>query len=186
MSNWISAYTENALHLPKIWGDLLGTCLFAAFLALTRTAYSKFGKNIFRTLTVSMLCSVLCYITIALSPNATLSLIACVALGIFSAMLWPGTLILMEKKIPAVGVAAYALMAAGGDLGASVAPQLVGIVVDNVSITDWASALGSTMSLSAEQVGFKAGMLLAALFPTLGAFLLLYMKRFFKKHKKQA
>ena len=179
MSNWISAYTENALHLPKIWGDLLGTCLFAAFLALTRTAYSKFGKNIFRTLTVSMLCSVLCYITIALSPNATLSLIACVALGVFSAMLWPGTLILMEKKIPAVGVAAYALMAAGGDLGASVAPQLVGIVVDNVSITDWASTIGSRVSLSAEQIGFKAGMLMAAVFPMLGCFLLLYMKRFF-------
>ena len=43
-------------------------------------------------------------------------------------MLWPGTLILMEEKIPAVGIAGYALMAAGGDFGASIAPQTLGIV----------------------------------------------------------
>ena len=180
MSNWISAYTENALHIPKIWGDLLGTSAFAIFLALTRTAYSRFGKNIFTTLTVSMFLSTLCYITVAFSTNAAIALVACVALGIVSAMLWPGTLILMEQNIPAVGVAAYALMAAGGDLGASVSPQLVGIIVDNVAITDWAAAIGNGLSLSAEQIGFKVGMLVAALFPTIGFFLLLYMKKFFK------
>ena len=60
-----------------------------------------------------------------------MSLIACVALGICTSMLWPGTLILMEEKIPAVGIAGYALMAAGGDFGASIAPQTLGIVVDN-------------------------------------------------------
>lgn len=184
MSNWISAYTENALRIPKIWGDLLGTSLFAILLALTRTAYSKFGKNIFKTLTASMLLSALCYLTVALSTSAIVSLIACVALGVCSAMLWPGTLILMEKKIPAVGVAAYALMAAGGDLGASVSPQMVGIVVDTVTVTDWANAIGSALSLSAEQIGFKTGMLAAAVFPILGVILLLYMRKFFQKSRK--
>ncbi len=183
MSNWISAYAENALHISKIWGDILGTLLFAALLALTRTAYSKYGKNIFNTLTVGMSCSIVCYMAVALSSNAVVSLIACVALGIFSSMLWPGTLILMEEKIPAAGVAAYALMAAGGDLGASVAPQAIGIVVDNVALTDWAKAIGSTFSLSPEQVGFKVGMLIAAVFPVLGVILLMYMKKFFRKYK---
>lgn len=87
----------------------------------------------------------------------------------------------MEEKVPAVGVAAYALMAAGGDLGASVAPQTLGIIVDNISLTDWAQTFGSALSLTPEQVGFKAGMLIAAVFPILGVILLAYMKKHFKK-----
>lgn len=181
MSNWISVYAENALHIPKAWGDIFGMALFAILLALTRTAYAKYGKNISKVLTVSMLGAVCCYIAIAFSPSAALSLVACVALGICTSMLWPGTLILMGEKIPAVGVAAYALMAAGGDLGASVAPQTFGIIVDNIAVTEWANTVGNALSLTPEQVGFKAAMLIAAVFPILGVLLLAYMKKFFKR-----
>ncbi len=181
MSNWISVYTENALHIPKIWGDILGMSLFAILLGLTRTAYAKYGKNIFKVLVLSMLGSIVCYVFVAFSSNAILSLIACVTLGICTSMLWPGTLILMEEKIPMVGVAAYALMAAGGDLGASVAPQMLGVIVDSISLTDWASRIGSAWALTPEQVGFKVGMLIAAIFPVFGVILLGYMKRHFKK-----
>lgn len=181
MSNWISVYTENALQMPKVWGDILGMSLFAILLGLTRTAYAKFGKNISKVLMLSMSGSIVCYLTVALSPNAILSLAACVMLGMCTSMLWPGTLILMEEKVPAVGVAAYALMAAGGDLGASVAPQTLGIIVDNISLTKWAQTFGSTLSLSPEQVGFKVGMLIAAIFPVLGVILLVYMKKEFRK-----
>lgn len=180
MSNWISVYTENVLRMPKMWGDIFGMCLFAAFLALTRSAYAKFGKNIFRVLMMGMLGAIACYAFVAVSSNAVLSLIGCVLVGICTSMLWPGTLILMEEKVPAVGVSAYALMAAGGDLGASFAPQTMGIVVDRISVTRWAQELGGSLSLSPEQVGFKAGMLVAAVFPLLGVLLLLYMRKFFK------
>lgn len=185
MSNWISMYAEAALNIPKLWGDLLGMALFAALLALTRTAYAKYGKNIHKTLMISMAGAAVGYLVVALSPNAVLSLLACVALGCCTAMLWPGTLILMEEKIPAVGVAAYALMAAGGDFGASVAPQALGILVDNVSLTQWAEALGSALSLTPEQIGFKVGMLMAAVFPALGIGLLAYMKRYFKRQESR-
>ena len=95
-------------------------------------------------------------------------------------------MILMEEKVPMVGVAAYALMASGGDLGASVAPQTLGIVVDSIAVTEWAAELGSTLSLSAEEIGFKVGMLMAALFPVLGLLLLAYMKRHFNKRPSSA
>ena len=183
MSNWISVYTENVLHMPKVWGDIFGMCLFAVLLALTRTAYAKYGKNIFKVLCLSMAGSVVCYLMVSFSQNDILSLFACIALGICTSMLWPGTLIFMEEKVPMVGVAAYALMAAGGDLGASVAPQTLGIIVDNISLTQWAQDLGNTLSLSAEEIGFKVGMLIAAIFPILGLILLAYMKKHFsKKH----
>lgn len=181
MSNWISVYAEKALQIPKVWGDILGMSLFAILLALARTAYAKYGKNIFKVLTISMAGAVVCYVTVALSVNAVFSLVACVALGICTSMLWPGTLIFMEEKIPGAGVAAYALMAAGGDLGASVAPQILGIVVDNISATEWAATFGGTLSLTPEQVGFKAGMLIAAVFPILGMLLLAYMKKYFNQ-----
>ena len=180
MSNWISVYTENVLHMPKVWGDVFGMCLFATLLALTRTAYAKYGKNIFKVLCLSMAGSVFCYIIVALSLNDIVSLIACVALGICTSMLWPGTLIFMEEKIPMAGVAAYALMAAGGDLGASVAPQTLGIIVDNISLTKWAENLGNVVALSPEEIGFKVGMLIAVIFPFLGLILLAYIKKHFK------
>ncbi len=180
MSNWISVYAENVLHMPKIWGDIFGMSLFAILLALTRTAYAKYGKNIFRVLCWSMASSAILYAVVAFSGNDIVSLLACVGLGICTSMLWPGTLILMEEKVPMVGVAAYALMASGGDLGASVAPQTLGIVVDNIAVTDWAKALGNTFSLTAEEVGFKVGMLIATIFPILGLLLLAYMKKHFK------
>lgn len=184
MSNWISVYTENALHIPKMWGDLFGMCLFAVLLALTRSAYAKFGKNISRVLMMSMLGAIACYVLVAFSSNAVLSLVGCVLTGICTSMLWPGTLILMEEKIPAVGVSAYALMAAGGDFGASFAPQTMGIIVDKISATEWAQTFGNSLSLAPEQVGFKVGMLIAAIFPILGVLLLLYMKKFFKSDIK--
>ncbi len=184
MSNWISVYTENVLYIPKMWGDLFGMCLFAVLLALTRSAYAKFGKNISRVLMISMLGAIACYVFVGFSSNAVLSLVGCVLTGICTSMLWPGTLILMEEKIPAVGVSAYALMAAGGDFGASFAPQTMGIIVDKISATGWAQTFGSSLSLSPEQVGFKVGMLIAAIFPILGVLLLLYLKKFFKSDIK--
>lgn len=183
MSNWISVYTENVLHMPKAWGDIFGMCLFAVLLALTRTAYAKYGKNIFKVLCISMAGSVVCYLMVSFSQNAILSLLACIALGICTSMLWPGTLIFMEEKVPMVGVAAYALMAAGGDLGASVAPQTLGIIVDNISLTQWAQNWGNTLSLSAEEIGFKVGMLIAAAFPILGLILLAYMRKHFSSKR---
>lgn len=181
MSNWISGYMENALNIPKAWGDICGMALFAILLGLGRTLYAKYGKNIVNTLLVSMICAFVCYITAGLSQNVILSFIACVLTGCCTSMLWPGTLIMMEEKLPALGVAAYALMAAGGDFGASVAPQLLGIVVDTVSASDFALKTAEALALSPEQIGMKAGMLTASLFPFFGMFLLIYIKKYFSK-----
>ena len=181
MTNWISVFMENALRLPKMAGDTLGLAAFSLLLALTRTVYARYGKNIFNMLLVSMSGAVICYLAAGFSSNVILSVIACMLTGICTSMLWPGTLILMEEKFPNPGVAAYALMAAGGDFGASVAPQGLGIVVDSVSASPWAAPLGDRLSLTAEQIGMKVGMLTGALFPILGVALLLFMKKYFSK-----
>ena len=182
MTNWISGFAENALGISKTLGDILGLLLFAVLLGLTRSAYAKYGRNIQKVLLLGMAGAAVCYLTASLSPIPALSLGACVLTGICTAMLWPGTLILMEEKFPHSGVAAYALMAAGGDLGASIAPQMVGAVTDTVAASTWGQATAGAMSVAPEQLGMKVGMLAAAVFPALGVLLLLYMRRYFKKN----
>ena len=181
MANWISSYMENALHISKTLGDIFGMALFAILLGSARTFHAKYGHNIFKVLIGSMIGATVCYIIVGLSGSIMISFLACVLTGCFASMLWPGTLILMEEKIPNPGVAAYALMAAGGDFGASVAPQLMGIIVDKVTVSNWAAELGQTISLSTEQIGMKTGMLMAALFPFVGILLLIYINKYFKK-----
>ena len=183
MTNWISAYMENALNIPKVWGDIFGLALFAMLLGLGRTLYAKYGKNISSVLLWGMVGAALCYLVAGLSSNFIVSMIACIMTGLCTSMLWPGTLILMEENFPHPGVTAYALMAAGGDFGGSVAPQMLGAVVDTVSASSWAQELGNTLAMSTEQVGMKVGMLTASLFPLLGIALLIYMKKYFKKKK---
>lgn len=160
MSNWISSYMEAQLHIDKAIGDILGMAMFAILLGITRMSYAKFGKNICRMLMVSMVGAAVCYLVAGFSTQVLPAFIACILTGIFTSMLWPGTLIMMEEKIPGVGVATYALMAAGGDLGASVAPQLLGIVADNS--------------------GLQTGMLVCSIFPIIGSVLMFVIIRFFK------
>ena len=185
MSNWISGFMENALHIDKALGDILGMAGFAILLGLVRISYAKFGKSITPVLFVGMVGALACYLVAGLSVGAVPAFIACVLTGLFTAMLWPGMLIMMEEKIPHAGVAAFALMAAGGDLGASAAPQLRGVVIDAVSGTPFAAELGATLGLSAEQIGMRAGMLVSTIFPLIGTVLLLFTVRYFKKHEKE-
>ena len=166
MTNWISSYMEKELGVDKAIGDIFGMAMFAILLASTRMIYAKWGKNIGKMLLVGMIGAAVCYLVAGISPYAIPAFIACILTGIFTAMLWPGTLILMEEKISGVGVAAYALMAAGGDLGASVAPQLMGIIADHA--------------------GLRAGMLVTSVFPILGVIFLVITLRFFKKQKNNA
>ena len=181
MSNWISGYMENALGIDKTLGDILGVAVFAVLLGMARLSYARFGKNILRVLLLGMIGSTLCYLVAGISPGVIPAFIACILTGFCTAMLWPGTLIMMEEKIPGAGVAAFALMAAGGDLGASVAPQLMGVVIDQVAASQLAADLSITLGMTTEQIGMKTGMLVCALFPLLGTLLLLFIIRFFKK-----
>jgi len=181
MTNWVSVYIESALGVPKMVGDVLGLALFGILLGVVRTLYGRYGRNIIGVLLISMIGATACYLTAGLLNNTIVCMIACILTGLFTSMLWPGSLIMMEEYFPHMGVAAYALMAAGGDFGASVAPQLQGAVVDLVTASDWAVQLGGTVSLSAEQIGMKAGMLVSSLFPIVGIVVLMVIKRSFPK-----
>ena len=183
MAQWSSGYLEQAAGIPKVWGDLFGVALFAVMLGLGRSLYAKIGKNIGKVLTFGAVGATLCYFTAAISNHSFIGLFACAFTGFCVSMLWPGNLIVASAKFPEGGVFIYAMMAAGGDLGASVGPQLVGIITDAVIANPAAAALAADLSLAPEQLGMKLGMLCGMLFPLVGIFIYWYI---WKANKKQS
>ena len=165
MAQWASGYLEAAFGIDKLLGDVFGVAMFAAALGFGRTLFSKIGKHASRALLLGAIGASACYLLAALSPFAIVGLLGCAFTGFCVSMLWPGSLILASDRFPNGGVLIFALMAAGGDLGASFGPQLVGIVTDfaigNAQILELAARLG----LSGEQIGMKFGILIGALFP---------------------
>lgn len=177
MSQWCSSYLEKALNIPKVFGDVFGMALFGITLGFGRSLYAKIGKDISRALFWGAIGATICYFTAAITTNAVIGLIACAFTGFCVSMMWPGSLISASDRYPDGGVLIFAMMAAGGDFGASAGPQLVGVVTDicmnNTAVINLAVSLG----LSAEQIGMKAGMLTGMLFPLIGIFVYLAIRR---------
>ena len=168
MAQWSSGYLEQALGISKIWGDIFGVALFAVMLGLGRMLYSKIGKNISKALLWGAVGAALCYLTAALCNISFIGLLACGFTGFCTSMMWPGSLIVASDRFPKGGVFIYAMMAAGGDLGASVGPQLVGVITDAALEIPAAINFAAKSGLSPEQLGMKLGMLVGMLFPLLG------------------
>jgi len=136
MAQWASLFAEKGLGISKTLGDLLGPCLFAVMMGIGRTWYGIKGQkiNMQKTLTV---CSVLCiasFIITGLSPIPAISLLGCALCGLSVSLMWPGMLSITAAGYPSGGVAMFAVLALGGDLGCSIGPQLTGIIADSSSL----------------------------------------------------
>ncbi len=159
MAQWISGYLEQAMGIPKVRGDIFGVALFAAMLGIGRTLYAKKGKSIEKVLLLSAVGASFCYLTAVVTNIPLVGLIACAFTGFCTAMLWPGSLVVATDRFPQGGVFVFAMMAAGGDLGGSVGPQLVGLITDSIIANEAALKIAENLSLSPEQFGMKVGML---------------------------
>ncbi|MBE6650388.1 MAG: MFS transporter [Ruminococcaceae bacterium] len=184
MTQWASSYLESAVRIPKVAGDIMGTAFFAATLGLGRTLYAKYGKNITNVMLAIASGAIVTYTVAALSLSPAVSLIACGLTGICVSMLWPGTLIIVGEKYPGASVAVYAMMAAGGDLGTALAPQVVGVIADKAAVTDTAHSIAERFSITSEQVAMRAGLLSAAVFALLTVIAIVGIKVYFSKRKE--
>jgi len=151
VSQWASAFAEQGLGINKTAGDLAGPMMFAACMGVARATYGKYGEKIDldQFMKSSTLLCVAAYLLISLSPKPVLSLVGCALCGFSVGIMWPGTYSKAAVLIRNGGTALFALLALGGDLGCSVGPTVVGLVAE------W---YGSSM---------KAGILAAAVFPTI-------------------
>lgn len=131
MSQWGSAFAEQALGVDKTMGDLLGPCLFAGCMGLTRIFFSKQKEEALpKWLTLSAILCCITYLLAAFSPSPILSLVACAATGFGVGGMWPSCLSLGAHRLPKGGTAFFALMAVAGDLGCSGGPTMVGALSD--------------------------------------------------------
>lgn len=169
MAQWSSSYIEQALGIPKVWGDVFGVALFSMMLGLGRTLYAKYGKDIYKVLVLGACGAVACYLTAVFTTIPAVGLIACAVTGFCVSMLWPGSLIVASDRFPSAGVAVFALMAAGGDFGGAVGPQIVGAVTDLAIKSESVAELAGALNMTAGQLGMKAGLLSAVIFPVLAA-----------------
>ena len=167
MAQWSSSYLEQ-VGIPKLWGDIFGVALFGATLGLGRTLYGKIGKNVERALFWGAIGASVCYLVAAVTSVPLIGLVACAVTGFCVSMMWPGSLVVASDRFPDGGVFVFAMMAAGGDLGASVGPQLVGSVADTVLGIPALTALAERWALTPDQFGMKCGLLIGALFPLAG------------------
>ena len=128
MAQWFSAFAESAVGMQKTTGDLVGPCMFAVAMGICRIIYGKYGDKIKLTdfmLGSGALC-LACYLAASLSKSPVICLIGCIVCGFSVGIMWPGTISIMSKRLPAGGTAMFALLAMAGDLGGALGPGAVG------------------------------------------------------------
>ena len=134
VSQWASAFAESGLHVSKVLGDLLGPCLFAVCMGLSRLLYSLFGGKLRMrpSLSVAALGCIGGYALCAFAPASlpVRGLIGCGIVGFSVGILWPGTFSLSTARLPQGGTAMFALLALAGDVGCAAGPSAVGALSD--------------------------------------------------------
>ena len=130
MAQWASAFVESGLGFSKTVCDLAGPCLFAATMGISRVFYGKFGEKVelSKFMIGSGILCIFCYILASLFKNPLIALTGCIMCGFSVGIMWPGTLSITSKKLPAGGTAMFALLAMAGDLGGAIGPGTVGMI----------------------------------------------------------
>lgn len=165
MAQWASAYAESAIGLSKAAGDLAGPCMFAVTMGISRVIYGKYGDrmNLMNFMFGSGSLCLLCYVMASVSSNPLIGLIGCIVCGFSVGIMWPGTISISSRRLPAGGTAMFALLAMAGDLGGAFGPGLVGNITQHA------------------EDNLQKGMLAGCVFPLVLVISLLVMRRFQKK-----
>lgn len=170
MAQWASAYTESALGFSKTAGDLIGPCMFAITMGISRVIFGKYGDrlDLMKFMTGSGFLCLLCYLTASISANPVLGLVGCILCGFSVGIMWPGTISICSRQLPAGGTAMFALLAMAGDLGGAFGPGLVGAVTQRTNDS------------------LKTGMLMGSVFPLILILSLFLLSRLRKSNAKTA
>lgn len=170
MAQWASAYTESALGFSKTAGDLIGPCMFAITMGISRVIFGKYGDrlDLMKFMAGSGFLCLLCYLTASISTNPVLGLVGCILCGFSVGIMWPGTISICSRQLPAGGTAMFALLAMAGDLGGAFGPGLVGAVTQRTNDS------------------LKTGMLMGSVFPLILILSLFLLSRLRKSNAKTA
>ena len=117
VSQWASAFAESGLHVSKTLGDLLGPCMFALFMGLSRLLFSLFGAKLRLRPSLSLAAAVCAagYALCAFSPASLpfLGLVGCGVVG-FAVGIMAGHLFARLRRPPQGRNGAVRPVGAGG------------------------------------------------------------------------
>lgn len=178
ISQWASSFIEKGIALPKIAGDILGVCGFAIMMGIGRTLSGKLGSRLdtSKVMLHGMLVLSFCLVIAAISPFPWLNVVAIIIGGLAVSLQWPGTLMIAADFFPFAGSWMFAILAAGGDMGASFAPWLLGNIADCISSSSAAATMAQSIGITAEQLGLRIAILCGAIFPIIGSISLLWFR----------
>ncbi len=166
ISQWASLFAEAGLGVSKSMGDILGPCLFAILMGISRVYYAKanHGMNLRKFIMLSACLCVVSYVIVVFSPVPVISLLGCGLCGLSVGIMWPGVVALAAKYCPNGGTSMYSMLALFGDIGCSLGPTMVGIVAG--ASGDTANLLsGIFTSGNTDEITLKIGILSTIVFP---------------------
>lgn len=164
VAQWASMFVETALGVSKTTGDLLGPCMFALLMGISRVIYAKYSEKLNLSNYIAF-CGILCiisYLVMVFVPDKYIALAAVGVVGFSVGIMWPGTLSLVSLKFPLGGTVMFAYLAIFGDIGCTTGPALAAAVSENAVL------LGSPL---------KAGILACVVFPATVVVLTLLLKK---------
>ena len=117
ISQWASLFAEAGLGVSKSTGDILGPCLFALLMGVSRVYYAKanHGINLRKYIMLSAALCVVSYVIVVFSPVSVISLLGCGLCGLSVGIMWPGIVALAAKYCPKGGTSMYSMLALFGD-----------------------------------------------------------------------
>ncbi len=132
MSQWSSVFAESALQVPKELGDLLGPCMFALMMGVSRLLYGKFSNrfSLSKMMLFGCIGCLTAYGLAALVPIPAIALWGCALCGLSVGMFWPGILSQAAEAIPMGGIPLFSILALAGDIGCLVGPSAAGGIAD--------------------------------------------------------
>lgn len=167
IAQWASMFAEDGLGVSKTVGDLLGPCMFAVLMGLSRVLYAVFHKH-WKLRRFIVICSAGCigaYFITVFGSNPLVSLAGCALCGFFVGILWPGTLSLAARHTNFKGTAMFGILALSGDIGCTLGPAVV--------------AAGAKLGIFASPI--RSGILCASVFPIIMLICMLVTDRRIKK-----
>lgn len=178
MSQWSSFFAEEGLNVSKFTGDLLGPCLFGAFMGCGRLFYGLYGEKIdlIKIMSFFSVLCIICYLTASFSENSIISLLACALTGLSISLFWPGTFSLTAKKFPNGAGGLFGILALLGDIGCGTGPWLISFI---------STAFKSGNPILTEGQALKIGLSFGCIFPAVLLIGLIILKKDEKKSQKQ-
>ncbi len=150
VSQWASMFVEKGLGVSKTLGDVIGPCLFALAMGISRVIYGMYSSkwDLSKFIMLSTVLCIISYIMIAVVPNTAVAVLGCALCGFSVGVMWPGVISLAAQKMPEGGTPMFGFLAMGGDVGCSAGPYIVGLVAAATKANEYDSLRSGLLTVT--------------------------------------